>query len=356
MSSSIPRRARLSSLFPLSFSLLLAACLVLLTACGGGDDKEVKISSPQATQQAAAATAAGSPVAAATSAPAATPASRTFTDDTGKTLTIAQPPKRVVALSPSMVEILYAVEAPPVARPSSANFPDAARSLPSIGTSYQVSIEQVVAQQPDLIMADAQIQSPQFIAELQKIAPVFTMRVQTFEDVPRGLRTAGRVMGKAEQGEKAAKGIEDKLASVTAKLPSQRPSVFIMIGSPEGFFAAKPNSFVGDVVAELGARNVVPAGPDTSPFPGFTTYSLEQLVQLDPDVILVLSPAPPPAPRFSQMLAANPAWAGLRAVKGGRVHEINPVTLTQSAGPRVAEEIDNLAPLLYPGVFPATGR
>src|SRR5262249_49634515 len=147
--------------------------------------------------------------------------------------------------------------------------------------------------------------------------------------------------------------IEDKLKGVQAKLPQQRPSVFIMIGDANAFFAAKPNAFVGDVVAKLGAKNVVPAGPDTSPFPGFTSYSLEQLAQLDPDVILVLPAGPPNAPKLSQALKSNPAWSGLRAVKDGRVHEIDPVTLVQGAGPRVSKDIDELAAYLYPGVFPA---
>jgi iron complex transport system substrate-binding protein len=340
-----PRLFRLSALL---LSVALAAC------GGGGEKKTTNATSAPAATQAAATAASTAAVSAATATPAQ--ASRSFTDDTGKTLTIAQPPKRVVALSPSMVELLYAVEAPPVARVSSANFPDAARSLPAVGSSYQVSIEQVAAQQPDLILADQQIQSPQVIAELQKIAPVFAIRVLSFDDVPKALRTTGRIMGKTEQGEKAAKGIEDKLAAVQAKLPQQRPTVFIMIGDANAFFAAKPNAFVGDVVAKLGAKNVVPAGPDTSQFPGFTSYSLEQLAQLDPDVILVLTAGPPNVPRLSQVLASNPAWAGLRAVKSGRVREIDPVTLVQSAGPQVTKDIDELAAILYPGVFSADYR
>ena len=317
---------------------------VALAACGSGKGEQTSaVATPANTQPAAAVTAA-----AASATAAATQASRVFTDDTGKALTIAQIPKRVVALSPSTVEMLYAVDAPPVARPSSATFPDAARSLPAIGSSYQVSIEQVAAQTPDLILADQQIQSPQVIAELQKIAPVYAMRVLSFDDVPRNLRITGAIMGKSAQGEQAAKVIEEKVAALKAKLPAQRPTAFIMIGDANAFFAAKPSSFVGSVVATLGANNLVPDGPDTSPFPGFTSYSLEQLAQKEPDVILVLTAGPPNAPKLSQALAGNPAWAGLKAVKAGRVHEINPITLVQSAGPRVAQEIDALAPLLYP--------
>jgi iron complex transport system substrate-binding protein len=321
--------------------------VLLLAACGGGGTKQTAQATavgPQATQIAAAAS------------PTAAQESRTFTDDNGKTLTIPQPPKRVVALSPSVVEILYAVGAPPVARVSSALYPEEAKALPAVGSSYQPSIEQIAAQQPDLIIADQQIQRPDVIAELEKVAPVFAMRVLTVDDLLKGLRTAGRIMGKAEQGERAAQAIADKFAAVQAKLPAQRPTVFIMVGTADAFFAAKPTSFVGDVVQRLGARNLVTEGPDTAGFPGFTTYSLERLVQLDPDVILVATAAPPNAPRASQVLAANPAWANLRAVKSGRVYEIDPVTLVQSAGPRVAQQIDELARYLYPGVFAATTR
>ncbi len=343
MTTGVPRQARLPALLML---------MALMVACGS--DKPVTTTAPEPSPPAAATTAVAATggVASAT----ATAQSRTFTDDAGKTLTIAQPPKKVVALSPSVVEILYAVEAPPVARPTSANFPEAARALPTIGSSYTVSIEQVAAQSPDLILADQQIQSPQIIAELEKIAPVYAMRILGYDDVLKGLRTAGRITGKTEQGERAAKAIEDKMAAVQAKLPADRPSVFIMIGDANAFFAAKPNAFVGDVAAKLGAKNVVPAGPDTSQFPGFTSYSLEQLARTDPDVILVLTAGPPNVPRLSGVLSANPAWSGLRAVKTGRVHEIDPVTFVQSAGPRVSKDIDEVAPLLYPGVFPPASR
>ncbi|MBI2761745.1 MAG: ABC transporter substrate-binding protein [Chloroflexi bacterium] len=327
------------------------AAVVVLSACGGGDNKDTKATTPQASAPAAAATAASTGTTAAsvaTTAPTPAQVSRTFTDDNGKTLTIAQPPKRVVALSPSMVELLYAVDAPPIARPSSANFPEAAKALPAVGNSYNPSIEQVAAQQPDLILADQQIQRPDLIAQLEKIAPVFAIRVLTVDDVLKGLRTAGRISGKQEQGDKAAKDIEDKISAVQAKVPQQRPSVFIMIGAADSFFAAKPNSFIGDVVGRLGGNNLVKEGPDDGGFPGFTTYSLEKLVQLNPDVILVATAGPPGAPKASQVLASNPAWSGLKAVKAGRVYEVDPVTLVQSAGPRVSKDIDEVAKALYP--------
>lgn len=332
---------------------LAVVALLVAAACGGSDDDTSKDQSTPAAPQAVA-----TPGSAATQAAASTPAattaaqSRRFTDDTGKSFTVEQPPKRVVALSPSVVEVMYAVNAPPVARVSSANFPEAARGLPAVGTSYQPNFEQIAAQNPDFIIADTQIQSPQTLAELAKLgAPVFAIRVQSVDDITKSLRTVGSLMGKTEDGEKAAKELEGKLQAAQAKLPpeSERPAVFILVGTPDAFFAAKPDSFAGDVVKRLGAKNVVTEGSDTAQFPGFTSYSLERLVALDPDVILVISVGGPNTPQTSRLFASNPAWSGLRAVKAGRVQEMPADVLVQSAGPRVGQVIETLTPVLYPG-------
>jgi iron complex transport system substrate-binding protein len=322
-----------------------AGIALLAAACGGGDDNETAdVSTPAVTQQASVASSA--PAATATAAQ-----SRTFVDATGKSFTIETPPKRVAALSPSAVELMYAVGATPIARPSSANYPEQAKSVTAVGTSYQPNLEQIAAQNPDFIVADAQIHSPQIVSELSKLGvPVFNIRVQNVADVSASLRLLGNIMGMSENGEKAAKDLETKLQGVQAKLPpaDQRPKVFLMIGTADAFWGAKPDAFAGDVIARLGAKNLVESGPDTTQFPGFTSYSMEQLVALDPDVILVMSVSPN-APPTTRQLSGNPAWNGLRAVREGRVQEVNTEALVQGAGPRVGEVIDTLFPILYPG-------
>ena len=91
-----------------------AGLTVLAAACGGGDGKSsTAVTTPQAT---AASGSGGSTPAAAAPAAGTAGQSRTFVDATGKSFTVEKPPKRVVALSPSVVELMYAVGAPPVAR------------------------------------------------------------------------------------------------------------------------------------------------------------------------------------------------------------------------------------------------
>ena len=272
-------------------------------------------------------------------------------DDLGRGVTPPSPARRVVAMSPSVVELMLAVGATPVGRPSSADFPEAAKQVTSFGTSYQPSFEEIVAMKPDLIVADALIHSS-MIDELARLgAPVFAIRVASFDAVASGLRRVGALTGNKEAGEREAKTLETKLAGITAKLPAAGPSVLVIVGAgPTQVFAAKSDSYVGDLVRRLGGKNAVTSEPETFRLPGFTEYSLERIVEKNPDVIIAISPGPQ-SNATTQALSRSPIWSSLSAVKAGRVNEVDPIIYVQSAGPRVGQILDELPRLLYPTVF-----
>jgi iron complex transport system substrate-binding protein len=257
-------------------------------------------------------------------------------------------------MSPSVVELMFAVGATPIGRPSSANYPDAANAIADFGTSYQPNFELIAAMRPDLIIADAIIHKP-IVDDLAKLgAPVFAVRVGSFDDVVKGLRVVGALTGNAEAGNREAKGLEDKLAQIKAKQPARGPSVLVVIISPpDQVFAARPESYIGDMITRLGGRNVITTEPENFRLPGFTEYSLERIVEREPDVILAISPAPR-GPRTSEILGRSPVWSSLRAVKQGRVLEVDAVVYLQSAGPRVSLILDELSRFFYPDVFKAS--
>jgi iron complex transport system substrate-binding protein len=106
-------------------------------------------------------------------------------------------------------------------------------------------------------------------------------------------------------------------------------------------------------VARLGGRNGVTNEPETYSLPGFSEYSLERIVEKNPDVIIAISPGRPNV--TTQALSSSPVWSSLKAVREGRVYEVDPVKYIQAAGPRVSQILDELPGLLYPNVF-AAGR
>src|SRR4051812_19025496 len=112
---------RLGALALLPLSVLLAAC--------GGSDSGSSINNGSSSSSTSA-----------SSAPA--PAIDLTKDDLGRSVTPPAKATRVVAMSPSIVELMYAVGAVPVGRPSSADYPPEAKSVPGFGTSYQPNYEE----------------------------------------------------------------------------------------------------------------------------------------------------------------------------------------------------------------------
>jgi iron complex transport system substrate-binding protein len=206
---------------------------------------------------------------------------------------------------------------------------------------------------PDLIIADAIIQKDT-VADLAKLgAPVWAVRVNSFDDVTAGLRKVGAITGNSEAGEREARKLDDKLATILAKKPSTTPSVIVVVaGGPTQLFAGLNDSYVGDVLKKLGAKNVLSTEPETFRLPGFSDYSIERIVEKNPDVIVAISPGRPNI--TTQAMSASPVYGSLKAVKEGRVFEVDPVVYLQAAGPRVSLILDELARILYPDVFKAS--
>jgi iron complex transport system substrate-binding protein len=276
-------------------------------------------------------------------------------DDMGRSVTVPTNPARVVAMSPSVVELMYAVGATPAGRPSSADFPEAAKTVPSFGLSYQPNYEEVVAMKPDLLIADAIIQG-NIMDQLTRLnVPVFALKIASFEDVTHSLRVVGALTGNTQTGETKAKELETKLAGVKSKLNGNGPSVLVLVSAGPGqFIAAKDGSYITDLIKQLGGRNLVTTEPDNFRFPGFTDYSPERIVEKNPDVVLTMSlGGPPGTPKTADALKSNAALSTIKAVKEGRVYEIDHIVYLQSAGPRVSQVLDELPRLLYPNVFDA---
>ncbi len=274
-------------------------------------------------------------------------------DDLGRSVTVPAAPKRVVAMSPSVVELMFAVGATPAGRPTSADFPEAAKSVPSFGLAYPpINYEEIVAMKPDLIIADAIIDEG-VINELARIGPVFAVRVSSFDEVTRGLRVVGALTGNASAGEREAANLQSKLAQIKAKLPAKGPTVLVLVSAGPGqFIAEKDSSYLADLIKKLGGTNLVTSEPDNFRFPGFTDYSRERIVEKNPDVIITVSlGGPPGTPKTSDVLKADSALATLTAVKSGRVYEVDAFIYVQSAGPRVGIILDELPRILYPDVF-----
>lgn len=321
--------------------LALAAVAMLFAACS---DDEEEDATPTVTTTVAAATATATE-STAVSFPL------TITDLLGREVTIEAAPQAIVTTSPSAIEILYAVGGTAIARSETAAHPAEVAELPSIGPSYQPAFEQIIALQPDLVIADASAQghlADAFAGALTGVPVIFVGAVG-YEDVAASLRLVGQVIGDGEAGEAAAAHVEEVAADLAeAAAAEEAPRVLIVNGASNDFFVAMPESFVGNMVALLHGENIAEGKPQVGQYPGYTQLSAEEIVAADPQVIFAITAGPPNAPRLSETLAANPAFAAVNAVTEGRVHEIDLEVFLQAPGPRAAEGLQQLFGLLYP--------
>ncbi len=329
-----------------SLMVLALPAILLAVACGGGTSSTDKTAT--AAAKPATTAAAKTPAGTATSAaPKATTYPLTVTDMSKKSVTIPAEPKSVAAISPTTVEFVYAVGGTSKTRPTSAKL-QAAASAKDIGSSYQPNLELIAAEKPDLVIADAVLQ-PQLAQSLAGLnVPVLYVGASNFADVLTGLDLIGKVLNKPAEAAKLASDLQAKLADLKGKEGATKPKVLVLNGAPSDFYAAKPESYVGDLVLQLGGDNVAKGQPDVGQFPGYTKLSLETILASSPDVILAITAGPPGGKTITETLSADPAWSAIPAVKNKRVSEISAELFLQAPGPRVGDALDQLAKLLYP--------
>lgn len=263
-------------------------------------------------------------------------APRTVVDALGREVTIDAPPQRIVGMSASITEMLYAVGVSPVGATEGIEFPEAAAALPTFGTGYQPDLEALAALEPDLIVANAQLNA-QIADQLEAIAPTFFVMTLTAADVPANLRALGQITWHDTTAEYAAMANEAVLNIIEANRPAEGPSVLIIVGTLEQPNFGKSSTYLGDMAARLGATNIADAEADAGPFPGYAQLSVEKVLEADPDIILTVTRGAPGAAPLPEAMAGDDVWSALTAVQEGRVYELDNRLFLESPGPRFTE-------------------
>lgn len=348
-------------LFPRKPRLLLALSLVgllsaaLLVACGGDEGPaptpaptEAATAPPtqpptEAPTEAATPEPTEAPTPEPTEPPPAPGYPRDVVDLFGRTVTIPDLPKAIVAISPTATELVYAVGGSVLGRTQTVNYPPEALDAVDVGSAYQPNLEAILALEPDLIVADSTIHiTPAIRDTLEGLGvPVIFAGAASVDEVLTGLTLLGEVLDNPSGAADVVASIEAARDAAREALAGQELSAVILIGDRDrNLYAAKGSSYGGSILDSLGFANPADVQPDSGPFPGFTRVAPEAMLEYDPVYIFTVTPAPPPAPRLSAMLGLFPGFSGLQAMVNGRVVELDVQLLVQSPGPRVVEAFD----------------
>ena len=261
-------------------------------------------------------------------------------DALGRELTFESIPTNVATISPTATEMVYASGGKSVLRDRASTHPEAALSLPDVGSAYNPSVETIIGSRPDLVVIEA-ITQARFVEILGAVGlNVFAVKAESVEDVMGGITNLGIIFGTEEIPNKATTDIKDRL---TAAGTDDGRSVLILISDPDqNLYAALPSSYTGLVAAVIGMENKASDLSNSGPYPGFALMSPEAVLMANPDVIITITPAPEPAPRLSSLITMIPPFAGLKAIQTGSIIEADVDLFLQAPGPRIVEAVEFL--------------
>jgi ABC-type Fe3+-hydroxamate transport system substrate-binding protein len=223
--------------------------------------------------------------------------------------------RRVVSLSPAITETLFAIGAGEqlVGVSDYCNYPEAAKKLPRAGTALTPGYEAIVRLSPTLILCEAAASAPR--RELTALGVTKFIPWLSLEDIVASTRLLGALTAQAAAADVLATKLWDGLA--VAEAPNG-PRVLVVLGEGTGklseIYFIKQNSIHGAALRAAGARNAV-AGD----VPGVPRLSLEELLRLDPDAIIVLVAPTPDGASDADILHDYQALEPLTARKKQRI-------------------------------------
>ena len=247
---------------------------------------------------------------------------------------------RVVSLTPSATEVVAALGATGtlVGVDDYSKFPPEVATLPRVGSFTSPNLEVIVSLKPTLVIVD-DVHGKVAGALHDAGIPTVECAIHALPDVEAALRTIGGKLGKAREAETVVAGIAAAVATTRARRPAKRPRVLAIIDREAGglgnLVAAGPGSYVDELLAIVGAENVLAASGIRYP-----KLSLEEVLRGQPEVILDLS--------FPARQEGTAPWTvDVPAVKTGRVRVLSQEYLI-APSPRVALALDVMAQAIAP--------
>ena len=267
-------------------------------------------------------------------------------DQLGRKVSIPDQPKRVIALAPSITEIIYAIDQGHrlVGVTRFSDYPSQAESLPKVGSYIQLDLERIVALQPDLCIAvkDGNPQDIAFRIESLQI-PLYAVDPRNVEAVMETILEIGNLLNAQKKANTLSNCMKQRIQKITqlTKNVQKRPHVFFQIGiSP--IVSVGTNTFIHELIGLSGGINLTQG---SVPYP---RYSKEQVISMSPDVFIITSMARQAI--FNNVKKEWQKWQSIPAVRNNRIHLVDS-NLFDRASPRLVDGLELLLKLIHPSIW-----
>ncbi|MFV0438269.1 MAG: ABC transporter substrate-binding protein [Desulfopila sp.] len=264
-------------------------------------------------------------------------------DQTGAEVDVPSSPRRVLALAPSLTEMIFSLQAGDrlVGATSYSNYPEAARKLPRIGSYVKLDLEKIVALQPDLCIAIKDGNPLRSIEAIKALGiPVFAIDPHTIDQITEAFLFVGDLLGASEKAEELVGEMKQRIALVQQKVAASRirPRVFFQI-SDMPIISAGKDSYIDKLITMAGGSNL--AGS----MPAYPRFSWENILQMQPDIVIISSMT-----GGKSATALKDAWLKWPEIPASKHHRLYVVDADLFNRPteRLIDGLEILSDILHP--------
>ncbi len=255
--------------------------------------------------------------------------------------------EHVVATTVAVTEIMDALEVDLVGVPtSSKTLPKRYKALPEIGNPMSPDMEKVKSLKPSEVLSVTTLE--------YELKPVFDgvgmkanfLDLTSLKNMQSSISDLGKKYGREKQAEAVVTKLDKKVASIQKEVKGKKePTVLILLGVPGSYLVATEHSYIGDLVKQLGGKNIV-QGEQVE----YLASNTEYLKKADPDIILRAAHGMPDevVKMFDKEFKTNDIWKHFAAVKNNRVYDLEERLFGTTGNLAAIEALDELKKMMYP--------
>ena len=268
----------------------------------------------------------------------------TVTDMTGREITLEGPADKIVALTASDVEIIYALGAGDklVGRGEYCDYPAEVLEKPVVKSGAETNLEEILALEPNVVIMATMAQTEDQVKALEDAGvKVIVSDAQNLEGVYTAISLIGQVVGKDAEAAAMIQGMKDTFEEIKAKAePTGKTIYFEVSPLAWGLWAGGKGTFMDELAEICGLTNVF------ADVTGWGEISEEQVFEKDPDYIVTTSMYYGEGPTPVEEIMGRPGWEQLKAVQNKQIFNADSNAITRP-GPRLADAVKALYDFVY---------
>ncbi|MFJ8579110.1 ABC transporter substrate-binding protein [Micromonospora sp. NPDC093277] len=249
-------------------------------------------------------------------------------------LTLDKRPEKIVSLSPTATEILFAIGAggQVTAVDDQSNYPPEAPKSDLSG--YQPNAEAIAGKSPDLVVVANDLNKIVDQLTALKIPVLLAPAAATIDDTYQQVTDLGALTGHPGEAADVTKKMKDDIATLTGSLPKRAEKLTYYHELGPELYTATSKTFIGSIYALAGLENIADPSDADGKNGGYPQLSQEVIVKANPDFVFLSDTKC--CQQSADTVKARSGWAGITAVKNSQIVALDD-DIASRWGPRVVD-------------------